>query len=357
MNLRGRLLRSVALLMFVSMALPACPQAARKVTKLADGVYAIEHGDRQDGFASGNTMVIVGSRQVFVVDSGFMPSDARQDIGQIRQWTDKPVSFVLNTHFHNDHNFGNRAYLDAFPAVTIIAHAETKRDMAMFGPGSAERVERSTATLQKMLDTGKTKDGRTLTAEEITEIKNALSSRAAAMGEIRQVKFQGATLAFDHDFSIDLGEREVQVKFLGRGNTSGDAVVYLPREKIAAAGDLIVHPIPYAYDGYPSEWVRTLENLDRLDAETIVPGHGPVMHDKVYLHLVHDLMKSAVDQLNARLIEVGPAVGRTLDDVKDSIDLSPFRQRFAGDDKDLAAEFDDMAASLIKVAFAEASLR
>ena len=93
----------------------------RKVTKLADGVYEIEHA----AHAGGNTTVVIGERQVFVVDSCFLPSAAREDIAQIRQWTDKPVSFVLNTHFHNDHNFGNRVYMDAFPALTIIAHVET----------------------------------------------------------------------------------------------------------------------------------------------------------------------------------------------------------------------------------------
>src|SRR5438132_1363160 len=83
-------------------------QSKPQVTKLAEGVYAIEHKDVPGGFESGNTTVIIGERQVFVVDSCFLPSAARKDIAQIREWTDKPVSFVLNTHFHNDHNLGNR---------------------------------------------------------------------------------------------------------------------------------------------------------------------------------------------------------------------------------------------------------
>ena len=98
--------------------------------------------------------------------------------------------------------------------------------------------------------------------------------------EIKHVKFQSATLTFEHDFTVDLGNREVQVKFLGRGNTSGDAVAYLPKERIVVAGDLVVHPIPYIYDGYPTEWIQTLQNLAQLDADSIVPGHGPILHDK-----------------------------------------------------------------------------
>lgn len=150
---------------------------------------------------------------------------------------------------------------------------------------------------------------------------------------------------------------QVEVKFLGRGNTAGDAVVYLPKEKIVVAGDLVVYPIPYIYDGYPTEWIQTLQNLSQLDADTIVPGHGPVMHDKTYVLLVRDLMKSAVEQMNARLVQAGPAMSLTMDDVKGSIDLTSFQQRFTGNDQDLIAAYNDMTTNLIKVLFEEASLR
>jgi glyoxylase-like metal-dependent hydrolase (beta-lactamase superfamily II) len=330
-------------------------QKERKVTRLADGVYAIEH---QGGpYVSGNTTVIIGERQVFVVDSCFLPSAAREDIAQIRQWTDKPVTFVLNTHFHNDHNFGNRIYMDAFPGLTIIAHAETKKEMDMFGPGSADRMEKGVASLQKMLETGKTPDGTALTEEDKTEVKNALAKRLPLLEEVKKVKFQSATLTFEHDFSIDLGGREVQVKFLGRGNTPGDAVVYLPKEKIVATGDLVVYPLPYMYDGYPREWIQTMQNLSQLDAETIVPGHGPVEHDKARILLIRDLMKSAIEQWNAKLLQTGPGMFRTLDEAKAAIDLTPFKKRFIGDDESLGPAWDNLAANLIKIVYGEASLR
>lgn len=332
-------------------------QTERKVTQLATSVYEIRHQDAGDGFASGNTTVIIGDRQVFVVDSCFLPSAARQDIAQIRQWTDKPVAFVLNTHFHNDHNLGNRTYIDAFPALTIIAHAETKKEMDRFGPGSESREKRANASLQQMLDSGKSQEGKPLSAEDRKQIKTALDLRKPGMDEIKGIKFQSATLTFDHDFTIDLGNHEVQVKFLGRGNTAGDAVVYLPREKIVVAGDLVVYPIPYIYDGYPSEWIQTLQNLSQLDTDTIVPGHGPVLHDKTYIFLVRELMKSAMDQMNAKLAQTAPAMFLTIDDVKGSIDLAAFQQRFVGNDKDLIAAYNEMTANLVKVLFEEASLR
>ena len=89
---------TLATILVLASYLPA--QDGRQATRLADGIYAIEHA----GEGGGNTTVIIGDRQVFVVDTCFLPSAARQDIDQIRQWTGKPVSFVLNTHFHNDHN-------------------------------------------------------------------------------------------------------------------------------------------------------------------------------------------------------------------------------------------------------------
>jgi cyclase len=149
----------------------------------------------------------------------------------------------------------------------------------------------------------------------------------------------------------------VQVKYLGRGNTAGDAIVYLPIEKILVAGDLLVHPIPYTYDGYPAEWAQTLQRMAQLDASTIVPGHGPVLHDKAYLSLVMDLLQSAVDQVRARIRQLGFPGSHSVNDIKGSVDLTSFRTKFAGDDIDLQAEFDDMTEHLVKITFSEAAQR
>ena len=354
-NLLRLLLMAISI--WLLLAAPTSAQTERKVTKLADGIYAIEHPTGPDALRSGNTMVIIGERQVFVVDSCFKQSAAREDIAQIRQWTNKPVSFVLNTHFHNDHNLGNRAYMDAFPALTIIAHVETKKSMDMFGPGSARREEKDLATLRQMLDTGKNTDGSPLTAEDKVAAREMLTARLPVVEEIKKIEFQSATLTFDHDFSLDLGNREVQIKFLGHGNTAGDAVVYLPKEKIVVTGDLVAYPVPNIFDGYPSEWVQTLQHLAQLEADTIVPGHGPVMHDKTYLFLVRDFLKSAMDQVNAKLRQSGPAIFLTLDEVKKAVDLTPFRQRFAGNDESQGARFDFVAGNLVKLLFEEAGLR
>ena len=329
----------------------------RRVTKLADGVYAIEHKYLNDGSSSGNTTVIIGDREVLVVDSCYRPSSASEDIAQIRQWTNKPVGYLLNTHFHNDHNNGNKTYLDAFPSLAIVAQEETKKDMDLIQPGNVERAPGEIEAFVAAFKQGKAQDGHTLSDDEKKLYENIIPNLQPLLAEFKTMVYQSPTLTFTDKIDIDLGNRQVQVKFLGRGNTSGDAIVYLPKEKIVVAGDLLVKPIPYTYDGYPADWVQTLHRMGELDATTFVPGHGPVLHDKAYLYLVADLMQSAVDQVRARIRQIGFPGGHTVDDVKGSVDLTPFRARFAGDDKDLQSQFDEMANQLVKITFSEAAQR
>ena len=155
--------------------------------------------------------------------------------------------------------------------------------------------------------------------------------------------------------SFDLGGREVQVRHGGRGNTAGDVYVYLPKEKILVTGDLLVRPVPYAFDGYPTEWIRTLESLSALDANTIVPGHGEVMHDKGYLLNVIALMKSAVAQVEAQLRRSSEA---SLADVTKAVDLKGFREDLAGGDPTGAGFFDvSMGTKFVELAYHELKQR
>jgi glyoxylase-like metal-dependent hydrolase (beta-lactamase superfamily II) len=301
--------------------------------------------------------VIIGDREVFVVDSTYRQSAACEDLVQIHQWTNKPVGYLLNTHFHNDHNNGNKTYLDAFPSLAIVAQEETKKDMDLIQPGNVSRQPGELAALITTLKQGKAQSGRPLTEDEKKQIQGLLPGLEQAEAESKTLEYQSPTLTFTDKIVVDLGNREVQVLHLGRGNTSGDAIVYLPKEKIIVAGDLLVKPIPYTDDGYPSEWVRTLHKMGDLDATTIVPGHGPILHDKTYLYLVADLMQSAVDQVRARIRQLGFPGSHTLDEIKGSVDLTPFRAEFAGDDKDLQEQFDDMAKHLVKITFSEAAQR
>jgi hypothetical protein len=229
--------------------------------------------------------------------------------------------------------------------------------MDLIQPGNIERTPREYEAAIAAYQQGKAENGHPLPEKEKAQAIEMIPVLKKVAADFRTIVYQPPTLTFIDRICVDLGEREVQVMHLGRGNTPGDAIAYLPKEKILVAGDLLVEPLPYVDDGYPVEWVQTLHKLAELDATTIVPGHGAVMYNKAYLKLVADLMQSAVDQVRARIRQLGFPGSLSLDQIKDSVNLSAFRTRFAGDDEDLMAQFDEMAASLVKITFSEAAQR
>jgi cyclase len=354
------LFRSLPILVFlvivITFEVHAQSSNERSVTKVTDGVYFIKH--RSSPFDGGNTTVVVGSKCVFLVDSAFLPSATKYDIEQIKKVTDKPVCYLLNTHWHGDHNTGNDQYVAAYPQVQIIAQRETKKDMDLIVGSFMQRRAANIAKAEKRVQTGKNEKGEPLTADELEQERGNVEAYKAQAGEFTGAwRYQPPTVVFEQAMDVDLGDRKVQIRHFGRGNTSGDAIAYLPVEKILVTGDLVVYPIPFLFDGYPSEWAETLTKLAGLEAETIIPGHGILMRDKQYLLLVRDLLSDAVKQLNARLHVVGPAEFVNYDDVKDGIDLSAFRERFSNGDKDRAESFDRAAARLSRLVFDEARLR
>ncbi|MBZ5599800.1 MAG: MBL fold metallo-hydrolase [Acidobacteriia bacterium] len=316
----------------------------RGVTKVADGVYVIIHKDAVVGvWPEGNTTVIIGDRAVFVVDACFLPSSAKEDIAEIKRFTSKPVRYLLNTHFHIDHNAGNSVYKDAFPDVEIIAQTETRRFMDDANPAFAANVadpngRPSTVTLpalKKELESGMDEDGKALSAEEKATVPQQIAQVENEIAEYRNFKYQTPTITFDHELVLDIGNREVQVEHLGRGNTPGDALVYLPREKVLITGDLLTWPIPYMRMSYPREWVEVLRTMSRMDTDVIVPGHGMLLHDKTYMNEVIALLDSVVKQVHEQAPKVGFNSRTKVPNLEDMhVDLEPFRKSMAGDDPD-----------------------
>jgi cyclase len=324
----------------------------RTVTQLGDGVFAIRHADGADGNPQGNTTVIIGSRDVLVVDSAYLPSSAREDIAQIRRWTDKPVRYLVNTHWHPDHQRGNSAYVDAFPGVAIIAHPETARLMA-YETGNLERYPRRVGPMQESLDKGIGADGKALDAAQKRELAETIAGRRRVIEELKGFRMQRPTLLFQNEMDVDLGDRVVQLRHSGIGDTHGDVWAYLPREQILVTGDVLVAPVPYFFAGYPSGLASTLRKLLQLEVKAVVPGHGDVMRDKAYMQAVADMMDTIIGQVHAAVVRLG-SLGARLEDVRKEIDVSRYRQQFAGDDPNNQEYFDQSIEGLIRNAFHQA---
>jgi cyclase len=332
----------------------------RTVTKLADGIYAIRHKDAPDTFPQGNTTVVIGEREVLVVDSCYLPSSAKEDIAQIRQWTTKPVHFLLNTHWHFDHTMGNAAYRDAFPGLAILAQTETRNQIAGYNPSWFERFLGRAERMQNMIDSGKDANGKVLTPGEIQELKTAVAGIQPVWSEFKLLPARLAELTpdvtFEHEMTIDLGNREVQLKHLGRGNTRGDALAFLPKEKILITGDLLDYPVPYFFGGYPEEQIATLQRMSLLDAQTIVPGHGDVLHDTVYLHQEIDLISTVVAEVKRAIYHLGSGADKfdaVREQVSKNLNIEALRKQFTGDGKENRDFFDETFEGLIRAAYAE----
>jgi cyclase len=293
----------------------------RSVTKIADGVYVIIHKDAVfEGGPQGNTTVIIGDRGVFVVDACFLTGSAEEDIAEIRRLTPKPVRYLLNTHFHIDHNAGNGAYMEAFPALEIIAHSETRKLMDARNPLFAADVASPNGrpstfilpTMKKELESGKDDDGQPLSVEDKARLPIRMVQEENEIADYRRFKYQPPTLTFDHELTLDIGNREVQVKHWGRGHTPGDVFVYLPRERVLVTGDLLTYPVPYMRMTFPHEWVEVLRAMRRMEADIIVPGHGIILKDKTHLNDVIALLGSVIKQVHEQAPKVTKVEDRML---------------------------------------------
>jgi glyoxylase-like metal-dependent hydrolase (beta-lactamase superfamily II) len=177
------------------------------------------------------------------------------------------------------------------------------------------------------LAAGVDREGRPLDAAGRRLAGDLISDADGVVDDLAQASIVPPSLTFEHTLSVFLGRREVRVMHLGRGNTAGDAVVYVPDAKVLATGDLVVRPSPYAYDAYMSEWLVVMKRLMAIDAAVIVPGHGAVMHDFAYVRTVAEMVESVITQVH----DAGKD-GATLEQVRAKVDLERYRKLLAGDD-------------------------
>ncbi len=241
-----------------------------ETVKVADGVYAFISAESNNAIVSGNSVAVVGEDGVLVVDSGNFPSETRKIIAEIRQLTNLPVRYLVHTHWHRDHTDGDSEYRAVFPNVVIISTPYTRKmitDRAMKNLDEEIKMGPEYASyLRKMAQDGKDGSGKALSAEEKIYNNDFAESIDAAVAEFKQVKLLLPDETFDQNLDVHLGRREVQLKFLGRGNTGGDAVIYVPDAKVVMAGDLLVYPTPYVFDSYFADWIQTLGKLKAIGA-------------------------------------------------------------------------------------------
>lgn len=340
--MRKKVSVSIPVLCFLLIAPQARAENAPKHTyqavQVADGVVAFIASESNNGIVSGNCIAVVGDDGVLVVDSTSFPSHARKIIAEIRQMTNQPIRFLVHTHWHPDHIAGDGEFRAAFPGVAIISTAFTQRAIAELAPkyikSNAEQGAAYGASLRKHVQEGKDDDGKLLTDADKKYYLDYANSIDFAVPEYKQYQTISPNVAFDDSLIVRLGKREVRLLFLGRGNTTGDAVIFVPDAKVVMSGDLLVAPTPYSYGSFLTDWIQTLAKVKALGATIIVPGHGPVEHDTAYLDLVSSALQSVTSQVQAAV-----AKHLSLEDTRKQVNLAVFREKFCGKDHDREIAF------------------
>jgi glyoxylase-like metal-dependent hydrolase (beta-lactamase superfamily II) len=254
-------------------------------TELAPGAYAFTaEGDPNSG-------VIVGDDGVVVVDAQATPRQAGRVIERVRQVTDKPVKYVVLTHYHAVRVMGASAY-------------------------GAREVIASTGTHELIVERGQ------------ADFESEVGRFPRLFEDVASVPdLTWPTMAFSDRLTLWLGKRRVDLLHLGRGHTAGDIVAWLPDERVMFAGDLIEHgATPYTGDAHLKDWPRTLDRLEELGAAKAVPGRGAALEGPEQVREAVDGTRSFIRDLYGTA-EEGVRAGRSLKQVYDAA-LERMRPRY-----------------------------
>lgn len=276
------------------LALATARSQEQKVTQLAPGVFFWQ-GDTAIRQPSNCTWVVFND-YVLVIDANF-PWGARGILQEIQRTTSKPIRFVFNTHYHADHAFGNGVFMEV--GATIVSSRECRAES--LSKGEADWKNQILNRAQR---------------------PNASAPDQAVAQETRAKSYQieHPTLTFEDSMAFDDGVHRVELIRVGPGHTIGDAVAYLPKEKILVTGDLCVN---WANgnntgdrDADHDNWIKVLDLLAKWEVKTVVPGHGELGTVEV-LRGQRAYLADLVSQVRA-----GIKAGKTVDQLVREIDLT-----------------------------------
>jgi glyoxylase-like metal-dependent hydrolase (beta-lactamase superfamily II) len=303
------------------------------VQKLAAGVYAVVRKEPLGLINESNSMFIIGDRDVIVVDAQSSSARTRETLAALRRLTDKPVSAIINTHWHDDHVVGNEVYKAAYPNAEIIGHANNAGEMAttavQYRKGVANRAG-TISYLRGLVEKHESFLGGPIDSLEARSHQHSawlVDDYSNASPDFRPLT---PTRTVTDSLILTQGKRRVEVRFLGKGHTSGDLVVWLPSERILATGDLLMWPVQFiGSTSYPREFAQTEERVRALKAATVVPGHGKVLAERdadAHAALIVRTLQRLSDAADSAV-----ARADSLDAARKRLDLTSLRQEMTAD--------------------------
>jgi cyclase len=319
--------------------------------KVADGIYAVS-----PNFAGANGALILNESGHIVVDSHGTPASARALIDAVREISDEPIRYVVNTHWHVDHHSGNSAYEESYgDDVIFISHDETRKEIPTLGaeqfrqvaPYRSAALEAATDTLAEKMDA----HGKPLTAPQTAAIE-AFAEEQRVFAAQQDYRYTLANLTYSESLTLHGVPNTTEVFFLGSAHTKTDSIVYVRDQEVLIVGDLLTQPILWSWSSYPSSYVLTLKALEQLPVKKIIIGHGgPVLEGKNYLSMVRQFLEATVAH-SMRSRSAGLSEEEAISSAANS-DIETFRRKFVAAEEN--AMFDQMVAWTITRAFAEMS--
>lgn len=297
---------------------------SHRFVEVTDGVWLVT--GTGSVYTMSNAMVLVGAFDTLVVDSHVTPAAARALLESIPVITDKPVRYLVNSHYHFDHAHGNQAFPEG---IEIIGHEFTREKLN--GDTGNVLQERTFRSFSDPVPATVANLERQVAAETDPQRRSELEERLRvqtdymnAIGEVRptppNITLETKMTLFQ---VVDRGSREIQLLHFGRAHTGGDVVIYLPQEKVVFTGDMMLPGLSYMGDGHVDEWPETLEGLKTLDFDHWLPGHGPVMDSKEPIDNFQDYLRDLWSKTEAMHRE-----GVSWESAAERIDMTSHAQNY-----------------------------
>jgi len=275
--------------------------------KAADGVYFAKA--RPQAMINCNGAVFVRTQDVVVVDAHSKPSAAASLVAQIkREITDKPVRYVVNTHFHWDHMQGDHAYRQPGEKVDIIATNATKKLMSDL---SVARMKESLEQIPPQIEKVRKRAEGSTSAAEKEFCAEQIRQLEAYQAELKDFTLELPSVTFDNSYELRDQAFDLHLGFHGHAHTAGDVFVFCPQRRAIATGDASHGWVPNLGDGYPHDWPATIDKVMKIDFKYVLGGHGPMQSDRV----VMTNQRNYIEELTGK-VEEGKRDGLTLEDMQ-----------------------------------------
>lgn len=308
---------------------------AHVLHRLAPGMHVLAQREPFHVQPLGNVALIEQSDGFVVVDTGGTPAAGRRVVEAVRSLGPAPVKAIVLTHWHGDHVLGAAAILREWPEARVIATLPTWQ-AAQSGLGTYRDLPKLQAALDRARDAYQAKAADpSIAAAERDRFAHAAREVSLYAGQFDDDGLVEPTELVSDRLELTDSHNPVSVVHMGPANTPGDLIVLLPRQKIAVVGDMLVAPVPFAFDVEPAPWAAALRRIIEWGPQWIVPGHGAPMQDTTYASRIADWLCVAQRRANVLLDHGGNDGGAARINLDDQVlviaGADPWLRRWARD--------------------------